>query len=188
MSGDVTMPCLVVVTGWTGAGKSTIADRLAGELAATVASFDWVMSGLRADPEVWEHVELPVERQRRIGWNILSRVAEQQLRRGSSCILDLVAREEPVTEWRRLAGRHRATFAVVECVCSDIDTHRRRIEGRRRDIPGWYELDWDHVERGRRGYEPMQCPKIVVDAVDDHDDNFERVRSYLADLRRPEPT
>jgi predicted kinase len=86
---------LVVVTGWTGAGKSTMADLIGKELDATVASFDWLMSGLRAVPDLWAEVELPVERQRRIGWNLLSRVAEQQLRRGSSCVLDLIAREEP---------------------------------------------------------------------------------------------
>lgn len=54
-------PWLVVVSGWTGAGKSTMADLIAAELGATVASFDWVMSGLRAIPEVWSTIELPVE-------------------------------------------------------------------------------------------------------------------------------
>lgn len=76
---------LILVTGWTGAGKSTVADSIAAELNATVTSFDWLMSGLRAIPAVWDAVELPVEQQRRIGWNLLGRSAEQQLRRGSSC-------------------------------------------------------------------------------------------------------
>lgn len=155
MSVDLTAPWLVVVTGWTGAGKSTIAERLGAELDATVASFDWVMSGLRALPEVWTHVEMPVELQRRVGWNLLSRIAEQQLRRGSSCVLDLVARREPVDEWRQLADEHAATFAVVECICSDIEVHRSRVDDRQRRIPGWYELDWDHVEHGRQLYQPL---------------------------------
>ena len=179
MSDALTGPWLVIVSGWTGAGKSTIAERLAEELDATVASFDWVMSGLRAMPEVWDLVELPVERQRRVGWNLLSRIAEQQLRRGSSCILDLVARDEPVGEWRRLADEYRASFAVVECVCSDIDVHRSRVEGRQRRIPGWYELDWDHVELGRQRYAPLSGPKVVIDAVDDIGRNLDKVRTYL---------
>ena len=175
----MTGPWLVIVTGWTGAGKSTIAERLANELDATVASFDWVMSGLRAMPEVWDHIELPVERQRRVGWNLLSRIAEQQLRRGSSCILDLVAREEPVREWRRLADEYQANLAVIECICSDIDIHRSRVDGRQRHIPGWYELDWDHVERGRQLYAPLSGPKVVIDAVDGIDHNLDRVRTHL---------
>jgi predicted kinase len=175
---------LVVVTGWTGAGKSTIAERLGRELDATVASFDWLMSGLRAVPEVWAHVELPVERQRRVGWNLLSRVAEQQLRRGSSCVLDLVARAEPVREWRQLAADDGARFAVIECICSDVDIHRSRVEGRRREIPGWYELEWQRVEQGRRLHEPLPEPKVVIDATESIDANLDRVRYHLLDRDR----
>ena len=143
------------------------------------ASFDWVMSGLRALPEVWSHVELPVERQRRVGWNVLSRVAEQQLGLERSCVLDLVAREEPRAEWEQLAAAHRARFAVIECVCSDEAVHRERVEGRRRGIPGWYELDWDRVAAGRRRYEPLAEPKVVIDAVEPLESNLARVRAWL---------
>src|ERR1700730_6070957 len=95
---------LVVVSGPPACGKSTIVDAIAAELGATVASFDWLMSGLRAFPDVWAAVELPVEKQRAVGWSLLSRVAEQNLRRGTSVVLDLVAREEPRQMWERLAS------------------------------------------------------------------------------------
>ena len=184
MSVDLSGQWLVVVSGWTGAGKSTMAERLAGDLDATVSSFDWVMSGLRAVPTVWAHVELPVERQRRVGWNLLSRVAEQQLRRGASCVLDLVAREEPIREWRQLAADHGASFAVVECICSDVDVHRSRVDGRERRIPGWYELEWNLVEKGRQRYEPLPGPKIVIDAIAGIEQNLERVRRHLSEHNR----
>lgn len=173
-------PWLVVVSGWTGAGKSTLAGLLAAELGATLASFDWVMSGLRALPEVWVHVEEPYERQRRVGWNLLGRVAEQQLRRGGSCVLDLVAREEPRREWEALARRYGGRFGVVECVCSDLDVHRARVEGRRRGIPGWYELDWGRVLAGRQRYRPLDGPKVTVDAVRPVAENLDRARRWLA--------
>ncbi|MCC5951017.1 MAG: AAA family ATPase [Acidimicrobiia bacterium] len=170
---------LVVVTGWTGAGKSTIADLIAQELHAAVGSFDWLMSGLRAVPEVWAAIELPIDRQRRVGWNLLGRVAEQQLRRGTSCVLDLVAREEPRVEWEELAERYGAAFGVVECVCPDVGLHRSRVEGRRRDIPGWYELEWANVARGRELYRPLAEPKLVLDAADSIDDNLDKVKRML---------
>jgi predicted kinase len=170
---------LVLVSGWTGAGKSTIANAIATDLRCAVGSFDWLMSGLRSIDEVWKVVELPVERQRAVGWSLLTRLAEQELRHGRDLVLDLVARESPRGEWRALAERHGACFSVVECVCSDAEVHRSRVDGRIRDIPGWYELTWENVERGRSSYEPLREPKLVVDAVDDLDENLERVRHYL---------
>jgi predicted kinase len=170
---------LVVVSGSTSAGKSTMADAIARELDATLASFDWLMSGLRTFPDVWAAVELPVEKQRAVGWSLLSRVAEQNLRRGTSVVLDLVTREEPRRTWERLASECGATFGLVECVCSDIAVMRTRLESRRRGIPGWYELTWDNVERSRANYVPLAEPKIVVDAVDPVAENLERVRAHL---------
>ena len=170
---------LIVVTGWTAAGKSTIADEIAARINATVASFDWVMSGLRSIDDVWPLVEQPVELQRRVGWNVLSRIAEQQLRRGSSCVLDLVAREEPRQEWQSLVDRYGARLAVIECVCSDETVHRSRVEGRQRLIPGWYELNWEQVARCRRLYIPLAEPKLVVDAVDPLDANLRKVLTHL---------
>ncbi len=110
------------------------------------------MSGLRLFSSVWETVETPVEQQRQVGWALLSRVAEQQMRRGGSVVVDLVAREQIVNEWSELADQYSARFSVVECICSDAELHRSRVEGRERAIPGWYELTWDQVERGRNLY------------------------------------
>lgn len=138
------------------------------------------MSGLRALDEVWAAVELPVELQRRVGWNLLSRVAEQQLRRGSSCVLDLVAREQPRREWEDLAKGYDASLAVIECICSDEDVHRSRVEGRDRAIPGWYELSWDQVAAGRERYAPLSEPKLVLDAVDSAADNLATAVGWLS--------
>jgi predicted kinase len=174
-----TMQRLVLVSGWTGAGKSTIADAIATELSCVVGSFDWLMSGLRSFHEVWEVVEDPVERQRAVGAVLLSRLAEQELRRGRDVVLDLVARERPRQEWATLADRYEARYSVVECVCSDPAVHRDRVEGRRRDIPGWYELSWSRVESGRASYEPLNEPKLVIDAVNPLDRNLALVRNHL---------
>ena len=179
MDNDLGMSHLVVVSGPTAAGKSTIADAIAAEVGATVASFDWLMSGLRVFPDVWAAVELPVEKQREVGWSLLSRVAEQNLRRGASVVLDLVAREAPRSTWQRLAIECGATFSVVECVCSDPEVLRARVEGRERSIPGWYELSWSAVERSHANYAPLPDPKVVVDAVAPVRDNLDRVRAHL---------
>jgi predicted kinase len=173
------VPHLVVVGGPTGSGKSTLAEAIAAEIQATVASFDWVMSGLRAFPDVWAGIELPVETQRAVGWSLLSRVAEQQLRRGASVVLDLVVREEPRRGWAELATRYGARFRVVECMCSDPRVLRDRVDGRSRAIPGWYELTWADVQRSHANYVPLEEPKLVVDAVSPVPGNLARALDYI---------
>ena len=83
-----------------------------------------------------------------------------------------MAREEPRLEWQALADQYGAHFGVVECICSDVEVHRSRVEGRSRDIPGWYELQWERVQAGREHYIPLADPKVVVDAVETIDANF----------------
>ena len=172
-------PRLVLVTGWTGAGKSTIAEAVATDIGGTVASFDWLMSGLRVLPDIWKAIETPPERQREVGWSLLSRVAEQQLRRGASCVLDLVAREVPRARWCELARELGASFFVIECICLDLITHRRLLEGRSRAIPGWYELTFADAQRVRETYLPLDGPKLVLDAVEDLSVNIARALAFV---------
>jgi predicted kinase len=172
-------PKLVLVSGWTGAGKSTVAEALAHDIGATVASFDWLMSGLRAFADLWATIEKPSEFQREVGWSLLSRVAEQQLRRGSSCILDVVAHEKPRQHWQGLAQQQNADFYVIECICSDPTTHRHLVEGRHRTIPAWYEITFTDAQRVRKNYVPLADPKLVLDAVNDRDTNLDAARRYV---------
>jgi hypothetical protein len=147
-------------------------------------SFDWVMSGLRAIPEVWQQIERPAGRQRLVGWSLMGRVIEQQIRRGGSAVADLVARQEPVDKWRTLAETYGCGFVVVECVCSNVDVHRTRVEGRTRSIPGWYEITWAQVIATRESYVPLDEPKLVIDAVDALDENLVKVRRFLDEARQ----
>lgn len=162
-----------------------MAEAVAADLGATVASFDWLMSGLRAFPEIWAAVEYPVERQRAVGWSLLGRIAEQQMRRDASVVLDLVVRAMPREDWAQLAASYEAAFHVVECICSDPAVLRERVDGRTRSIPDWYELSWEDVERSRANYVPLAEPKLVIDAVAPFEENLLLVREYL---RRDIPT
>lgn len=166
---------LIVVGGLPGAGKSSLADALAKRLQAPVFTKDRIeaslwRNGVTAEANSWQVAE-----------DLLTTLAGEQLRRGQSAILDTVARtEQSRGTWRALTLEHGARFALIECVCSDIELHRQRIEGRDRGIPGWYEVTWEEVERVRGRWEPWPDDRLVLDSVNSLDDNTAEALAFVA--------
>jgi predicted kinase len=165
---------LVIVGGLPGTGKSTIAEHAARTIHATLIAKDVVEATL------WRS---GIGRDANSGWagyELLSSLADAQLRAGGSAVLDSVAAYERLRDgWRGLARGHGADLLEVECACSDERTHRARIEGRHRDIPGWYELTWQEVEDARSRYERWIGEHLVLDAVQPLDENLATLESYL---------
>jgi 8-oxo-dGTP pyrophosphatase MutT (NUDIX family)/predicted kinase len=159
-------PLLVLVTGLPGTGKSTIAERSADVLGGPLISHDWAMSGLRPFPTVQAAMDSmePIGHGE-VGWSLLRALARSQLRRGSSVVLDGVARAPQVEQLRSLAAEEGALCFVIMTECADPVLHRSRVDGRQRGIPGWYELDWSHVERSRRTWDPDMPVDLKVDTA-----------------------
>jgi hypothetical protein len=178
-------PFLVLVTGLPGTGKSTMADIAAADLGAPVVGHDWAMSGLRPYPELQVALDaMGLRGHRGVGWSILWALARSQLRRGRPVVLDGVARAAEVSGTRALAREEGAHSLVVMTECSDPALHRSRIEGRRRGIPGWYELGWDHVARARSEWDVLDDVDIVLNAARPIEQNAKSLRSALPESRR----
>lgn len=165
---------LIVVAGLPGTGKTTLAEHIVHSVGATVVSLAWVLGALRSTGTV------DAARSPELAYELLSRVAEHQLRVGGSVVLDSMAGSTMIRErWRRLANDCGARLVIIECVCSDATLHRRRVEARRGEIPDWPDPDWSHVEQMRSRYQPWHEERLVIDAADSIDENVKRVDSYV---------
>jgi len=183
ISPRVGQPILVLVTGLQGTGKSTVSRFAADFLGAPLIAHDWAMSGLRPFPEIQtalNTMEPPGHGQ--VGWSLLRALAQSELRRGSSAVLDGVARAPQVEALRLLAAEEGARFLVVMTECSDPELHRSRIEARERNIPNWYEFDWSHVEKSRKSWDPNMPVDLKVDSAESLSTIRSAIRDYVIAL------
>jgi hypothetical protein len=172
-------PTLLLMTGPPGTGKSTLGEAAARTLGGPVLAWDWVMAGLtRFDGIQAALREMDRPAHRSVGWSILWNLAVAQLRQGRSVVLDGTARAVEVDGTRRTAADAGARCVVAVTSCRDVAVHRARVEGRLRGIPGWYELDWDHVSAFLARWEPPPGD-LCLDAMDPLADNIAALEGSL---------
>ena len=143
---------LVIFGGLPGTGKSTLALRLAGEVAAVYLRIDTIERAMVGTNEALSVGER--------GYLVAYAVAEDNLRLGHTVIADSVNPLQITrSAWRNVAERARVNAVEIEVVCSDRAEHRRRVEMRSHDIP----LTWREVVE--RGYEPWIGEHIRIDTA-----------------------
>lgn len=165
-------PVVIAFSGLPGAGKSTLADLTARAIGAPSFAGDWLLGALRP-----HGVLTGIDRATQLGvyFDLLDRLVWRQLMLGQSAVVDGAGTDSMTARWAELAERHDARLITVECVCSDEALHRSRLEGRTRNIPGWHEIGWDHVERMRVEFPRLTAPTLTVDAVRPVDENVRAV-------------
>jgi hypothetical protein len=163
-------------SGLPGTGKSTLAEALAKDLSVSVFARDWLEATLLRSELKPANEEKPLGF---AGYELLSILAERQLMLGQSVILDSVAASQSIrSTWRRLAEQYEADWRVIECVCSDESLHRSRLKERKRNIPGWHELEWSEVERVKQYYTLWEDERLVLDMAQSLDENLLKAKAY----------
>lgn len=180
MGGQKHGRCLVLITGVAGTGKSTLAEVAADELGAAVLGWDWAMASLTRFEPIQRALRTGSREQYvELGWAILCNFAIAQLRHERSVVLDGVAGAAEIDMVAQVAAETDARMLVVATDCSEVDVHRARVEGRRREIPGWHELEWSQVAGARERWKPPRDADLYLDAVDPLADNTTRLRDVL---------
>lgn len=176
-------PVMVLVTGLQGTGKSMVADSVGELIDGSVLGHDWAMSGLRPYPSLQRALDTMEQRGRReVGWSVVGALARAELRRGRSVVLDGMAANRDIERLGQAASDEGAKFVLVLTECTDAEIHRSRIEGRRRAIPNWYELDWEHVQRSRRDWDRPDHVDLTVPATGAPEANRVLLAKWLTEM------
>jgi predicted kinase len=168
---------LIVMSGLPGVGKSAVADAIGRALPAAVISVDPIESAMRRSGI---GADQPT--------GLAAYVVADSLTRhivglDQSVVVDAVNAVAPARDqWRAIAAEHEVPMRIIEVVCSDAETHRRRLAARTRahllDFP---EPTWTDVQRTRDEFEPWTDERLVLDSMSDLSENIARALAYLTD-------
>jgi len=150
---------LVVISGLSGTGKSTVGEAVARRFGAVWLSVDDVEdallgAGLASD---WTTGVAAYE--------AVAAAAAENLRLGHVVIVDAVNDSEPARDtWRRAAEAAAASLVFVLLTAPPEHEHRRRLEGRARRLSHQSEPTWEQVQARARRYEAWHEPPVSIDS------------------------
>jgi predicted kinase len=170
---------LVEFGGLPGTGKSTLAGRLATTTGSVWLRIDEIEGAMRRNGLTPDQTGVAA-------YSVAHDVAANHLKRGLIVIADAV---NPVSAaragWRDLAASAHSDHVVIETVCPDRAEHRRRVETRADDLPGWTYPTWDNVEDTALRYEPRTDDRLVLDTTRPVDVSYREIAERVGTRSRP---
>ncbi|MFT5594831.1 MAG: adenylate kinase family enzyme [Oceanicoccus sp.] len=165
-------PTMIIIGGVPGAGKSTLAKGLSKELNIPAFSKDELEAAV-ARRGLCKNKET-----QGVGFEIMAVIAKTQIENDNSAIFDFIASKSRITEqWSELLE---SEIKYIECICSNEEIHKERIQSRNRNIEGWYELVWEDVLTIRKYFQPLMTDRLILDSVDNLNENIAKAIKYVS--------
>jgi predicted kinase len=164
---------LVEFGGLPATGKSTLAGRLATETGSVWLRIDEIEGAMRRHGLTPDQTGVTA-------YSVAHDVAANHLKRGLMVIADAV---NPVGEarvgWRNLAASVNCGHLVIETMCPDSAEHRRRVETRVSDLPGWVYPGWGQVRQAALLYEPRTDDRLILDTTRPAELSYRELVAFL---------
>ncbi len=147
---------LIVFGGLPGTGKTAIAREIVIRSPSAYLRIDTIEQALKKVSALQDVGPA--------GYVLAYELASSNLALGMTVVADCV---NPLTvtreAWRAVAASSSSGLLEVEIVCSDPTEHRRRVEGRKADIPDVTPPTWDAVLHHE--YEAWTTARLVIDSA-----------------------
>jgi predicted kinase len=171
---------LVVISGLPGTGKSTVGAAVAKRTCAVWLSVDEVEDALLG-------VGLPSDWTTGVAaYEAVAAAAAENLRLGHVVIVDAVNDSEPARDtWRRAAEAASVPLVFVLLTPPPEGEHRRRLQGRTRNLTHQSEPTWEHVQARAQTYEAWRDPPVSIDSGQPLDVVVDAVAAIVPPAPRP---
>ena len=171
---------LVMFAGLPGTGKSSLARVVARSLRAVYLDKDTIKDcavTLAAEVGLVDGETLAGP----LSYELLIGLARDNLTLGHSVLLDSPAGFARFRDKvKRLAQTVRAELRLVECICTDEQLLRQRIEARGRDLPDYRTRTWASFQQDRARFERIWERHLIIDTAQALAHNQRKVLNYLS--------
>src|SRR5947209_18131611 len=166
----------IVMRGFPGTGKSTIARLLAAALHAPLIDRDIIRQTV-----VHIFGELPLVAQ--LSYELMFALAHEQLSLGLSVVVDTpLTYRTTYEQCKELAKEFQIPLLVVHCQCPP-EVQKRRLEGRKGNVSEFQITSWEDWMQWKPRFEDFDDDGCVIDTSNPLDDSLAKVMRTIHELR-----
>jgi predicted kinase len=166
----------IVMRGYPGTGKSTIARLLATALHAPLIDRD-IIRQMAVD----FFGDLPQVGQ--FSYELMFALAREQLRLGLSVVVDTpLTYRTTYEQCKELAKTFHAHMLVVHCQCPP-EVQKRRLEGRKGKVSEFQITSWEEWEQWKPRFEEFEDEGCIIDTSNPMDESLAKVMRSIHELR-----